>query len=98
VASVLAERKQEIARLIAREMGKTIAEADEELDDAIQDHRRAAEGRDAARGQDRRQRPARNPAGPAHTYEANDDVRAGGQRTQKPLVSCPDRSVLEREH
>jgi acyl-CoA reductase-like NAD-dependent aldehyde dehydrogenase len=32
VASVLAERKQEIARLIAREMGKTIAEADDELD------------------------------------------------------------------
>lgn len=43
MASVLAERKQEIARLIAREMGKTIAEADEELDYAVEDYRLATE-------------------------------------------------------
>jgi acyl-CoA reductase-like NAD-dependent aldehyde dehydrogenase len=43
VASVLAERKQKIARLIAREMGKTIAEADEELDYAVEDYRLATE-------------------------------------------------------
>lgn len=43
MASVLAERKQEIASLIVREMGKTVAEADDELGYAVEDYWLATE-------------------------------------------------------